>query len=84
MRKVMAMDYYLDVDGKRTLAKSPDYLPRVGEAIVLTHFGKVRAQRHLVTRVEWAIAQEESPAYFNRPKHVVVYVEPETATTAEE
>ncbi len=78
------MDYYIDVDGKRTLAKSPDYLPRVGETLLLTTYGKVRSQRHVVTRVEWVIAQEESPAYFNRPKHVVVHVEPEASTTAEE
>lgn len=78
------MDYYLDVGGKRTLAKSPDYLPRVGETLLLTLYGRVRAVRHVVTHVEWVIAQEESPQYFNRPKHVVVFAEPETVTTAEE
>lgn len=78
-RKALTMDYYLDVGGKRTLAKSPDYLPRIGETILLTPYGKVRAQRHLVTRVEWAIAQDENPAYYNRPKHVVVFAEPETS-----
>ena len=72
------VDYYIDIDGKRTLAKSPDHLPRVGESISLKPWGKVRAQRYLVARIEWAIWQEESPAYFNRPRQVVLFLEPET------
>jgi hypothetical protein len=79
----MAMDYYIDVAGRRTLAKSPDQLPRIGETLLLTPYGRVRAHRHLVTRIEWAVAQDESPQYFNRPKQVVVFVEPEALTTEE-
>lgn len=80
----MATDYYIDVAGKRTLAKAPEYLPRLGEHVLLTTFGRVRASRYVVARVEWVIAQEESPAYFNRPKHAVVFLEPQEGTTAEE
>lgn len=75
----MALDVYYEVGGKRILAKAPEYLPRVGECIVLTFYGRVRAMRHKVTRVEWTIAQEESPTYFNRPRQCVVYLEPENA-----
>jgi len=83
VRKADAMDYYIDVAGRRTLAKSPDHLPRVGETLLLTSWGRVRAQRHLVTRIEWVISQEESPQYYNRPKQVVVFAEPEALTTDE-
>lgn len=71
----MAKEYFLDVEGKRTVAKAFDHVPRVGEYVWLTNYGRVRAVRHAVVRVEWAIAQEESPAYFNRPKSVVIYLE---------
>ena len=79
----MATEFYFDLDGRRMPFRQPEVLPRVGETILLTPFGRVRATRHLVQRVEWAIAQEESPAYFNRPKFVVVYLEPEPSATAE-
>ena len=69
------MDYYIDYDGKRTLAKSPDHMPRVGEYMNLTQYGRVRAVRVVVRRIEWTIGQEESQAYYNRPRQVVLFVE---------
>jgi len=80
----MATDYYIEVAGKRTLAKAPEYMPRVGESILLTNYGRVRASRYVVARIEWAIAQEESPTYFNRPKHAVLYLEPQDGPATEE
>ncbi len=73
----MAKEYYLEIDGRRTLAKSFDHMPRVGESMLVTSYGRVRASRHVVSRIEWSIAQEESPAYFNRPRQVVVFLEPD-------
>lgn len=73
----MALDVYYEVAGKRTLAKMPEYMPRVGESILLSLYGRVRATRHTVVRIEWTVAQEESPAYFNRPKQCVLYLEPD-------
>lgn len=70
------MDYFIEFEGKRVLAKSPDHIPRQGEVIHLTQYGRVRASRVMVQRVEWTIVQEESPAYFNRPRQVVLFVEP--------
>lgn len=78
------MDFYLEIAGKRTVAKVPEYLPRVGEHVLLTMYGRVRAQRFVISRIEWSIAQEESPSYFNRPKQAVMYLEPEDGSTAEE
>ncbi len=69
------MDYFIEFEGKRVLAKSPDHIPRVGEHIYLTQYGRVRAFRVVVQRVEWTIVQEESPAYYNRPRQVVLFVE---------
>lgn len=74
----MALDVYYEVGGKRTLAKAPEYLPRIGESVILTAFGRVRATRHTVTRIEWTVAQEESPTYFNRPRQCVIHLEPES------
>jgi len=73
----MAKEYFSEIDGKRILAKSLDHLPRVGETVWVTFFGKVRATPHVVTRLVWSIAQEESPAYFNRPRQVVIHLDSE-------
>lgn len=67
-------DFYYDLDGKRFPFKAPEYLPREGDCVLLTLYGRVRASRCVVTRVEWSVAQEESPAYFNRPKAVTVFL----------
>lgn len=80
----MATDYYIDVGGKRTLAKAPDEMPHRGDTILLATYGRLRASRYVVVRVEWMISQDESPAYFNRPKQVVLFLEPEDGSTAEE
>jgi len=79
----MAKEYFIEIDGKRTLAKSFDHVPRVGEHVWITAYGRVRAARHVVSRIEWSIAQEESPAYFNRPRSVVIYLEAEPKFTAD-
>lgn len=73
----MAKEYYLEIEGRRTLAKSFDHMPRVGESMLVTNYGRVRASRFVVSRIEWAISQEESPAYFNRPRQVVLFLEPD-------
>jgi len=80
----MAREYVLEIDGKRIPAKAFDHLPRVGESVWITFYGKVRATRHKVTRVEWSIAQEESPAYFNRPRQVVIQLEPESCGSSDD
>lgn len=72
-------DYAYDLDGKRFPFKAPEHLPREGDTILLTLFGRVRASRCVVTRIEWSIAQEESPAYFNRPRAVIVYLSGDTS-----
>ena len=71
----MAKEYFIEIDGKRTVAKAFDHLPNVGDTVMVTLYGKLRATRHVVRRIEWAIAQEESPAYFNRPKQVVIHLD---------
>ncbi|MDK9698187.1 MAG: hypothetical protein OEL76_17565 [Siculibacillus sp.] len=80
----MAKEYFIEVDGKRILAKSLDHLPRVGETVWLTLYGKVRAASYKVTRLQWSIAQEESPAYFNRPRQVVIHLEPDHPSKSDE
>lgn len=73
----MAKEYFIEVDGRRTPAKAFDHLPQVGDGVWLTPYGRIRATRHVVRGIEWSIAQEESPAYFNRPKQVVIRLEPD-------
>lgn len=73
----MAKEYFIEIDGRRTPAKSFDHMPRVGEAVWVTPYGRLRATRHVVRAIEWSIAQEESPAYYNRPKQVVIRLEPD-------
>ena len=80
----MARDYYIEVEGRRTPAKALDHIPRAGEIVWLTPYGRVRATRHVVVRVEWSIAQEESAAYFNRPRQVVIHLEPEAGAIGDE
>lgn len=80
----MAKEYIIEIDGKRIPAKSFDHLPQVGETVWITLYGKIRATRYTVKRIEWAIAQEESPAYFNRPKQVVIQLEPAGAGDGDE
>ncbi|MCE1235680.1 MAG: hypothetical protein LWW93_04915 [Hyphomicrobiales bacterium] len=80
----MAIDVHYEVAGKRVLAKMPEFMPRIGETILLTPFGRVRAQRYTVARIEWSVAQEESPTYFNRPKQCVLFLEPEGDAADEE
>lgn len=80
----MATDIHYEVAGKRMLGKMPEFLPRIGETILLTQFGRVRAHRFTVVRIEWSVAQEESPAYFNRPRQCVLHLEPEGEATDEE
>lgn len=77
------MDVYFEVGGKRTIAKIPEFLPRVGETLLLTPFGRLRAGRYTVARIEWSVAQEESPNYFNRPKQCVLHLEPDGREEAE-
>ena len=72
----MALDVVYDIAGKRIPAKMPEFLPRVGDVLILTAYGRVRAIRHVVTRIEWTAAQEESPAYFNRPKLCSIHLSP--------
>ena len=78
------MDVYFDVGGKRVLAKSPEELPRVGETVLLTPYGRLRVGRYVVARVEWSVAQEESPSYFNRPKQCVLFLEASGEAPAED
>ncbi|NLH79960.1 MAG: hypothetical protein GX458_03830 [Phyllobacteriaceae bacterium] len=72
----MALEVVYDIAGKRIPAKMPEFMPRVGDVLILTAYGRVRTVRHTVTRVEWTAAQEESPAYFNRPKLCTLYLAP--------
>lgn len=69
------MDVFFEVGGKRTIAKAPEFLPRVGDTLLLTPYGRLRAGRFTVARIEWSVAQEESPNYFNRPKQCVLFLE---------
>ena len=78
------MDVYYDVGGKRTLAKNPEVMPRVGETILMTPYGRLRAGRFTVARIEWSVAQEESPSYFNRPKQCVIFLEHNEDTAADD
>jgi hypothetical protein len=77
------MDVFFEVGGKRTAAKMPEMLPRVGETVLLTPYGRVRAGRFTVARIEWSVAQEESPTYFNRPRQCVLHLQPEGEGEAE-
>lgn len=80
----MAIDVHYEVAGKRMVGKMPEILPRIGETILLTPFGRVRAHRYTVARIEWSVSQEESPAYFNRPRQCVIYLEPEGEAAEED
>jgi len=70
----MALEVCYDIAGKRIPAKMPEFMPHVGDVLILTAYGRVRAVRHVVTRIEWTVAQEESPAYFNRPKLCTIHL----------
>lgn len=70
----MALEVAYDIAGKRVPAKMPEFMPRVGDVVILTSYGRVRAIRHVVTRIEWTVAQEESPAYYNRPKLCTIHL----------
>ena len=77
------MDVIFEVGGKRTVAKMPEVLPRIGETILLTPYGRIRAGRFVVSRIEWSVAQEESPNHYNRPRQCVLFLHPEGETEAE-
>ncbi len=66
------MDLFYDLDGRRLLGRMPETLPRIGETMVMTRYGRVRPERWVVKGIDWILAQEEGAQHFNRPKTVVI------------
>ena len=48
----MAKEYFIEIDGKRTVAKAFDHLPNVGDTVMVTHDQRVLDLVDRVFRME--------------------------------